>query len=33
MPAAAAVSGLLGLDFLRDHVLTVDFPAGLITLA
>ena len=33
MPAAAAVSGLLGLDFLRDHVLTVNFWAGLITLA
>ena len=33
LPANSAVDGLLGLDFLRGHVLTVDFPAGLINLA
>ena len=33
LPASAAVDGLLGLDFLRNHVLTIDFPAGRITLA
>jgi hypothetical protein len=33
LPAQAAVDGLLGLDFLRDQVLTVDFQKGQITLA
>ena len=33
LPAAAAIDGLLGLDFFRGHVLTIDFPAGQITLA
>jgi hypothetical protein len=33
LPASASVSGLLGLDFLRDQVLTIDFRAGLIALA
>lgn len=28
LPPNAAVDGLLGLDFLRDHVLTLDLPAG-----
>ncbi len=32
LPASASVSGLLGLDFLRDRVLTLDFRAGEITL-
>ena len=32
LPASASVSGLLGLDFLRDRVLTLDFRAGQITL-
>jgi hypothetical protein len=32
LPASVSVSGLLGLDFLRDHVLTIDFRAGQITL-
>ncbi|MCI0624730.1 MAG: retroviral-like aspartic protease family protein [Acidobacteria bacterium] len=32
LPTSAGVDGLLGLDFLRDHILTIDFQAGLITL-
>jgi predicted aspartyl protease len=33
LPASASVSGLLGLDFLRDHVLTIDFRTGQVDLA
>ena len=33
LPPAAGIDGLLGLDFLRDSVLTLDFPGGRITLA
>jgi hypothetical protein len=33
LPASMTVDGVLGLDFLRGHVLTVDFKAGLITLS
>lgn len=33
LPPAARIDGLLGLDYLRGLVLTVDFPAGRITLA
>ena len=33
LPTSSAVDGLLGLDFLRGHVLTIDFAAGQITLA
>jgi hypothetical protein len=33
LPKAAAADGLIGLDFLRGHVLTVDFPQGQITLS
>ena len=32
LPASASVHGLLGLDFLRDGVLTIDFRMGRITL-
>ena len=32
LPASVSVSGLLGLDFLRGQVLTLDFRAGQITL-
>jgi hypothetical protein len=32
LPASASVHGLLGLDFLRDEVLTIDFRVGQITL-
>ncbi len=32
LPVSASVHGLLGLDFLRDGVLTIDFRAGQITL-
>jgi hypothetical protein len=32
LPKDSAVDGLLGLDFLRDQVLTIDFRAGRITL-
>jgi hypothetical protein len=32
LPAEAAVDGLLGLDFFRDLLLTIDFRAGQITL-
>jgi hypothetical protein len=33
LPPAALVDGLLGLDFLRDQTLTIDFRTGQITLA
>jgi hypothetical protein len=33
LPLSAAVDGLLGLDYLRDHALTIDFRAGRIVLA
>jgi hypothetical protein len=33
LPPIPGVDGLLGLDFLRDQVLTVDFRLGQITLA
>ena len=33
LPASSAVDGLLGLDFLRGRVPTIDFPAGQITLS
>lgn len=33
LPPVAAIDGLLGLDFLRGSVLTVDFALGIITLA
>jgi predicted aspartyl protease len=33
VPAAALADGLLGLDFLQNQVLTIDFRAGQITLA
>jgi hypothetical protein len=33
LPPAAGIDGLLGLDFLRGMVLTLDFRAGQITLA
>ena len=32
LPPSASVDGLLGLDFLRDLLLTVDFREGLVTL-
>jgi hypothetical protein len=32
LPAVAAVDGLLGLDFFRNLLLTIDFRAGQITL-
>ncbi len=32
LPASVSVSGLLGLDFLRDQLLTIDFRAGQIVL-
>ncbi len=32
LPPRAGVDGLLGLDFLRGRVLTLDFPNGTITL-
>jgi predicted aspartyl protease len=32
LPSIVSVSGLLGLDFLRDRTLTIDFRGGLITL-
>jgi predicted aspartyl protease len=32
LPASSAVDGLLGLDFLRGHVLTIDFHVGQIAL-
>ena len=33
LPPEAGVDGLLGLDFLRGQLLTLDFRGGLITLA
>ncbi len=33
LPPGTGVHGLLGLDFLRGHVLTLDFRGGLISLA
>jgi Aspartyl protease len=33
LPPSAPIDGLLGLDFFRDQVLTIDFSAGVITLA
>ena len=33
LPPSAGVDGLLGLDFMRDKRLTVDFGAGTLTLA
>jgi len=33
LPPGAGVDGLLGLDFLRGQVLTLDFRAGLVVLA
>jgi aspartyl protease family protein len=33
LPASALADGLLGLDFLQNQVLTIDFRAGQITLA
>lgn len=33
LPAAANIDGVLGLDFLREQTLTVDFKQGLLTLA
>lgn len=33
LPPEAGVDGLLGLDFLRGHVLTLDFRTGVLTLA
>ena len=32
LPPTSAVDGLLGLDFFRDHSLTIDFRAGILTL-
>ncbi len=33
LPPSASLDGLLGLDFLRNHILTLDFQKGEITLA
>jgi hypothetical protein len=33
LPSGSGIDGLLGLDFLRDQVLTIDFLLGQITLA
>lgn len=33
LPASAGIDGLLGLDFFRDRVLTIDFRQGEMTLA
>jgi hypothetical protein len=33
LPPSAGVDGLLGLDFLRGQVLTVDFRSGRVTVA
>ena len=32
LPEAALIDGLLGLDFLQSHILTLDFQVGSITL-
>ena len=31
LPAAAGVDGVIGLDFLRGHILTMDFVNGILT--
>jgi predicted aspartyl protease len=33
LPPSAGVDGLLGLDFLREQIITIDFCSGRITLA
>ena len=33
LPSSAAIDGVLGLDFLRSHVVTIDFRNGEISLA
>ena len=33
LPPTASIDGLLGLDFLRNHILTLDFQRGDITLS
>ena len=33
LPPSAGVDGILGLDFLRGHILTIDFQNGRLTLA
>ncbi len=33
LPASPMIDGLLGLDFLRGEILTIDFRAGTLTLA
>lgn len=33
LPPSATVDGLLGLNYMRGHVLMVDFPRGVVTLA
>ena len=33
LPASARIDGLLGLDYMRDRVLTVDFRAGTVALS
>jgi aspartyl protease len=33
LPASSGVDGLLGLDFLRDQILTIDFRSGQIALS
>jgi hypothetical protein len=33
LPASSGLDGLLGLDFLRGQVLTLDFPSTLINLS
>ena len=32
LPATAGIDGVIGLDFLRNHVLTLDFTTGKLTL-
>lgn len=32
LPAAAGIDGVIGLDFLRNHILTLDFTTGKLTL-
>jgi len=33
LPESSAVDGLLGLDFFRDQILTIDFRAGQVTVS
>lgn len=33
LPASSTVDGVLGLDFLRGQMLTIDFRSGMVTLA